>query len=988
MAVPLLQERITHSFYAWEMRGRGWATAEYPVELEPPYRRCVLIPEGEERRPVDDGKRPTVLSHLVESVALLFARSDDDPSEPEPFEEMSPFPAMDPGPRETFMLQVPEGEECSRAVTADLLGALSTATFPVSFELIGRRGTVTIQVSVASSDAARVASLIEAYVPGVAVVPGEDALVSARAGDSVVRSVDLGLCDEYFLPIRTDHAIDPYVALVPSLALAKQGEFVVFQVLFTRTQNPWSQAIGEAIDDGDGGCVIEDAPWFLRRAKEKTASSLCAVAVRIAAGAEDDERALSLIRGVHPFLAALRAPDGNELSPLADSGGDPWETVSERITYRTGMLLSLDELATLVHLPDASVRSPALQRSSKRTAAAPEAALGEGLLLGANAHRGVTTPVCLPLEDRFAHLWVIGGSGTGKSTLLANLVLQDLERGHGGAVFDVHGDLIDDILARVPRPRRDDVILFDPGDAEHPVGFNILRAATERETIVLSADLVSIFRRLSTSWGDTMSTVLGEATLAMLHHKDGGTLHGLRRFLADERYRSAWLTGIEDPEIRHFWEHEYALIGTRSIGPLIARLDGFLRMRLMRNIVHVRKPALDLRSVMDEGKVVLAKLSKGAIGEENAVLLGSLLLAKLTSAALMREGVGPRSRRPFFLYLDEAQHFAIPSLESLLTEGRKYRVGVTLAHQTRVQLSSVPSLESALLANCHTRVAFRVGEDDAKVLGKGFAHFEEDDLTALGRGEAIVRIGGRDRDCNVRTAPLRARPEDAVQVIEAIRAQTRERYSSPITPFEPVGEAVPPKPEPAPPTATTTIPNTPVAPPPPAPIALRPPVPPTPGRGGQMHKYLQHLVKRLAEERGFRATIEAPAGDGQVDVFLERGELRVGCEISVTTDFAHEEANLRKCVEAGFHSVVVISAERKVRNCLSAYAARELASKAIAVIAPEEIVPTLDGYGIEAAKETSVRGYKVRVRRQTVQVGDASARRSAIAAAMAKAIGR
>lgn len=956
-------------------------TADYPVELEPPYRPCLLIPSGEARAPLDDGKRHTLLSRLVSALPTLFTAPEAISQEPG-FEEQEPFPAVDPGPRETFTLLVPEDHSFPRGVAVDLLGALSTATFPVSFELVGHRGTVTMQVSVASGDAPKVSSLIEAYAPGVAVVPEEDVVRRTRDPDQVVRSIDLGLQDEFFLPLRTDHTVDPYVALIPALAMLDRGEFIAFQVLFTRTMNPWSRAIHNALDDGEGGCVIEDAPWFLKAATEKTRTPLCAVAVRIAAQAKDEERAHSLIRGVHPFLTQLREPGGNELCPLEDSGADAWEVVSGRLSARTGMLLSLHELAALAHLPDESVRSRELLRSRKKTVPAPDGVVGRDLLLGVNTHRGVCTDVGLALEDRFAHLWVIGGSGTGKSTLLANLVLQDVARGHGCAVFDVHGDLIDDILARTPRTRAEDVILFDPSDAEYPIGFNILRASSEKESIVLGADLVSIFRRLATSWGDTMTTVLGEAILAMLHHKDGGTLQDLRRFLVEDGFRSSWLKDVPDPELRHFWEHEYRIIGTRSVGPLIARLDGFLRMKLIRNIVHVRKPALDLREVMDSGKVFLAKLPKGEIGEENAVLLGSLLLAKVTECALMRQAQGKETRRPFFLYVDEAQHFAVPSLETLLTEGRKYRVGLTLAHQSRAQLSSVPSLESALMANAHTRMVFRVGEDDARALGKGFGHFEEADLTALGRGEAIARIGGRDRDCNLKTATPRARPGDADQVVDAIRARTRERYASPITPFEPIAVAEAPQgtvAAPAPIVATTTPLPTPTPPPP------RPSAPATPGRGGQIHKYLQHLVKRLAEERGFRATLEAPAGNGQVDVLLERDDLKVAVEISVTTDQPHEEANLRKCVEAGFAKVVVVSAERKIRAGLGAFAEREFPGTTVIVVAPEDILLTVEALGPQAeTKETVVRGYKVKVTRTRQAPLDGATRRAAVSAVLAR----
>lgn len=992
-----LSEAVTLSFYAWEVRGRGWTLADYPVALEPPFRPCFLLPEhqGVQTTPIDDGKRHTLISRLVAS----FSGKGESVRERGPaFEEQAPFETVDPGPLVTLGVTVPYDFAEKPAVMVELLAALSTADYPVAFEVVSVAGTVTIQLTVAEDDANRVIAYIESYAPSVHVGRTVDALDAAHQVRNTVQVVELGLADEFFVPLRTKHPIDPYLSLLPALADTKEGEFLVLQVLFTRVMNPWSGAIREALDDGEGGCIMDDAPWLLKAAHDKTSAPLVSAVIRIGAEARDDARARALLQSVGAFVAQVGSPDGNELVALEDAGVDPWMLLSERLSFRTGMVLGADELRVVAHFPDASVRSPCLVRSRENTSPVPRLAVGHPFVLGENVYKGVTTPVSIDLESRFAHTWMIGGSGTGKSTLLANMVLRDLDAGHGVAVFDVHGDLVDDILARVPEHRRDDVILFDPADAAYPVGFNILRATSELEATVLSADLVSIFRRLSTSWGDSMSTVLGEAVLAMLHHPDGGTLVHLRRFLVEDAFRTSWLSAIPDPDIRYFWDHEYKVIGSRSVGPLLTRLDGFLRMRLMRNIVGVRKPALDIGTVMDTGKVFLARLAKGEIGEENAVLLGSLLLAKITERALMRQSLPREARRPFFAYVDEAQHFAVPSVESLATEGRKYRVGLVLAHQTRAQLANVPSLEGALLANCHTRVVFRVGDEDARTLAKGFLHFAEDDLTAQGRGEAIVRVGTRDADCNLRTAPLPRVGDDAVR--ELIRDRTRRVYASRPEPVDRTFAAPPPLVEVAP-VVVESGPASPTAVhdqkhvPPPRTTTTRKEIPPppstpaTPGRGGQHHKYLQALVKRLAEERGFRATIEGAAGPGQVDVLLVRDELRVGVEISVTTDHLHEVENLRKCVAAGFNRIIFVSSEKRVRTKVSEVVACELSGTQVSVIGPEDIVTALDAFGQqEQVSETLVRGIKVRVTRKALSPTEASSQQRAVAAVIAKSMKR
>jgi hypothetical protein len=272
-----------------------------------------------------------------------------------------------------------------------------------------------------------------------------------------------------------------------------------------------------------------------------------------------------------------------------------------------------------------------------------------------------------------------------------------------------------------------------------------------------------------------------------------------------------------------------------------------------------------------------------------------------------------------------------------------------------------------------------VGDEDAKKIAQGFAHFKEDALLSLGRGEAIVRFGSAANDCNVSTTPLPKTTDESR--IEATREASRMRYGT-VPAVVSIEPATPP-----PPVAVQAKVE-----PPAAQVEARPrpsPAPRSPGRGGEKHKYLQHLVKRLAEERRFRATLEAPAGDGDVDVLLERDGLRVGVEISVSTDAAHEALNLRKCVAAGFTHVVCLVSEKKVRTHLAEIVAAEFQGFAVEVAAPEDVVAVLDALGAPAStQETVVRGYKVKVSRQSLSPGDASAKRTALAALVAKTMKR
>lgn len=1003
MAHLSLAERITASFYAWETRGRGWTLADYPVALEPPHRPFFLLPgAGFNTAPIDDGRHPTFLSRLFEGGSKKTPVEQE-----EAFEEQPPFQAAARGALIALRLRLPEDFETDWELNRRLLLALSSAREPVAFEVIGHGGKTLIQLALGEDDAAAIRSLLAVYVPAIAIEDADDALLDAWNVRNAGLVVDFGLGNEFFLPLATDTktAPDRYLPLLAALAQVRDGESMALQVLFAKVANPWSRTIGAAIALDDGTSIIEDAPEYPKLAAEKCAYPLLAVVVRVGAQAGSDGRVCALVERLRPFFDQFARPDGNELIPLANDGYPDElheEALLSRTSYRTGMLLSLDELVGLVHLPDASVRHESLVRAKGGEKRAPSEAMGHELVLGVNTFQGKETVVTVPPLARLEHTHVIGATGTGKSTLLLNLILQDIAEGQGLAVLDPHGDLIDDILERVPASRVGDIIVFDPSDEEWPVGFNLFAANSEIERNLLASDAVAMFRRLSTSWGDAMTTVLGQAVLAMLAHPEAATLVDLRRFLVDEGFRSRFLAGIPDPEIGYFWAKEFPLIGARSFGPILTRLDTFLRLKLIRNIVGQRAPKLDLTQVIEGRKVFLARLSKGLIGEENAALLGSLLVSKFQQAALARQRIPQSSRTPFYLYIDEFHNFVTPSVASLLAEGRKFGMGLILAHQSLEQLKALGQVESAVLGNTYTRVVFRVGDSDAKALAEGFADFDASDLQNLGRGEAIVRMGRAQHDFNLATLPRSEKNEDN-GVGEAIITHSRVTYA---TAKAEVEQAIAPprieeaaaeedeRPVLARPTAVpreeltlTTGALSPLAKPKRAPLIDKPPR--DLGKGGDEHRYLQHLIKRFGEERGFRAVIEEQIGDGKsVDVVLRRDALAFAFEISVATEIEHEVENLKKCAARSYTHVFFVSKEKRKRDRVL----RALKESGVAIVvmplAPEGIVGALDALALPPPEEQTVRGYKIKVKRQHLSYDDVAGRRSSVAAVIARSLAR
>ena len=474
----------------------------------------------------------------------------------------------------------------------------------------------------------------------------------------------------------------------------------------------------------------------------------------------------------------------------------------------------------------------------------------------------------------------------------------------GLAVLDPHGDLIDQVLAHIPEHRTGDVVLLDPSDDEYPVGFNILSAHSDLERNLLASDLVSVFRRLSTSFGDQMTTVLANAIMAFLERKEGGTLSDLRRFLVESSFRERCLETVEDPEIVYYWQKEFPMLSGKPQGPILTRLDTFLRPKVIRHMVSHKENRVDFGAIMNGRKIFLGKLAQGLIGEENSYLLGTLIVSKLNQMAMSRQNITASERAHFYCYIDEFHNFVTPSLAAILAGARKYNLGLILAHQELQQISNRDSdVASAVIANPYTRVCFRLGDTDARKLEDGFAYFTAKDLQNLAVGEAVCRIERAEYDFNLKVTPVPAvEPTVAASRKEAVLASSRARYAMRRDDVEALLRAnreteggtvdLPSRARRKPSVVAPVVTSKPAP-------ETAPEVPPSalPGRGGEQHKYLQQLIKRWAEGRGYQVTLEKPVLDGLglIDVLLEKpGCSPVACEISITTPADHELRNAPK----------------------------------------------------------------------------------------------
>jgi hypothetical protein len=914
------------------MRGQGvWP---HRVPLEPPFRPFLATQRTRADQIIDDGRKAGLWKRLRSSVAQAPLLPGSEPDAP----EVRPPDARDIA---ELRLLAPEALIVKGELATRLIASLGTIRDRIGFEVIGTTEGVSVQLACAPPSKRAVANSLRAYCPEVKVREEVGSLVEAwiTSGDYFA-SCCLVPEQRVFRSLRVERKLDtdPLIEIVGHLDDLAEGELGFVQILFERARAQWGEELLSFVN------AIEDEDRVLPLIQEKFGEPLFAVVIRVVALAADADRSREITVGLAGAVQAVTRSEANELSPTA-SGADQIDAealdILDRESRRSGALMSLSELATLVHIPSASVRSSRLLRQSGRTKPAPDIAIGHRLILGTNEHDGEIRIPSLSPDQRLRHVYAIGASGTGKSTLLLSMAAQDIAAGNGFAVLDPHGDLIEDILARIPSERADDVILFDPADEAFPIGFNILSAHSELERTLLASDLVSVFKRLSTTFGDVMVNILGNAVLAFLESSEGGTLIDLRDFLIDPAFRAKILRTVQDNEVISYWQREFPLLKGVPHAPVLTRLNTFLRPKLVRRMVAQKTDRLDFRRIMDSRTIFLAKLSQGAIGEENAHLLGSLLVSKLSQAAMSRQNVEQANREPYVLYIDEFHHFVTPSIASILSGARKYGLGLVLAHQETRQLRSRnEDVASAVLANAGTRVVFRVGETDAKSLADGFTFFEAKDLQSLAVGEAIARVERADFDFNLRTQRLEPVEQwVAAERRAAVAESSRRGYAIPREGIDarlaasreerPAPEAVD-EARAATKRRKTTVRDE---------AADSGPMP---GRGGSQHKFLQRLVTKVGEERGFDVSLEKTVldGHGHIDALLERDGVRIGCEISVSTRPEHEVGNLTKCLAAGLDYAVLVSLEE--RTLVEARRLIEVSDQRLRFVAPDAFISFLD----------------------------------------------
>jgi len=460
-----------------------------------------------------------------------------------------------------------------------------------------------------------------------------------------------------------------------------------------------------------------------------------------------------------------------------------------RLFTEEGFVLNIEELASIFHLPNISVETPNIDWTGSKKGEPPEnlpVATGADIdkeisVFAETNFRHKKEKFGVKEDDRRRHMYIIGKTGVGKTNMMENMVISDINAGHGVAVVDPHGEFVDKILQYIPKNRINDVVLFNPADIDHPVAFNPLETVSADQKNLVASGLISIFQKIwQESWGPRLEYILRNTIISLLDYPDS-TMFGILRILVDNEYRKKVVKSLNDPVIHDFWTKEFAQYNEKTrvdaILPIQNKVGQFLSSPTIRNIVGQPKSKIDIRKIMDNKKILLLRLAQGQIGEDNAALLGAMMITKMQLTAMSRVDVLEEKRNDFYLYVDEFQNFATESFAKILSEARKYRLNLILANQYIAQLSE--PVRDAIFGNAGSLVCFRVGATDSLFLDKELEPvFDANDLVNLDKYQVYVKLSVDGVTGNAFSAKTLKIPEPTDDNVQTIIRTSQERYAT------------------------------------------------------------------------------------------------------------------------------------------------------------------------------------------------------------------
>jgi len=628
----------------------------------------------------------------------------------------------------------------------------------ISFEIVAKREDIRFYIWTPKSLQDLLEKQIHGAYPDAEIIEVQEYNIFTEDGNVAYKSLQLK--SDNFYPLKTYRELptDPMATLTSGLAKMGEGEAAAIQILISPAESGWQKVGASYISETKKQEADPEKAKFTVPAKK-----LEAVENKI--GKPGFETSIRIVV-VSPNQASADAHLTNIQSAFAQFASD-LNSLKTRTIKRKGAfiedflyryqpmfhflgnrvsILNSEELATIFHFPNKLVTTPHIHWLYSKTAPAPAEIPQEGLYLGASTYRGVRRSVYLSDSDRQRHMYIIGKTGTGKTELLKDLIMQDIRAGKGICYMDPHGDAIEDLLQMIPADRAEDVIYFNPTDTDRPMGLNLLEAKTEHQKHFVTTAVINMFYKLFDPYktgivGPRFEHAVRNAMLTAMY-EEGSTFVEVMRILTDAKYVQELLPKVTDPIVRRYWTDQIAQTAdfhkSEVLDYVVSKFGRFVTNKMIRNIIGQSSSSFSFREVMDTGKILFINLSKGGLGEENSSFLGLVLVPRILMAAMSRADVPETQRRDFYLYVDEFQNFATPDFAQILSEARKYHLNLCVANQFIGQVEE--EVKNAVFGNVGTIISFRVGVTDANYLAHEFTPtFAEDDLLNIERYHTYIK---------------------------------------------------------------------------------------------------------------------------------------------------------------------------------------------------------------------------------------------------------
>ncbi|MGA2910554.1 MAG: type IV secretion system DNA-binding domain-containing protein [Candidatus Microgenomates bacterium] len=663
----------------------------------------------------------------------------------------------------------------------------------ISFEIVARLEDIRFYVWAPKKLKDLIEKQINGAYPDADIIEVDEYNLFTKNGHVAYKSYQLGKSNFYPLKTFKDLPTDPMLGITSALAKMGPDEGAAIQILISPAESTWQKEGSHFISETKKQESDPEKAKFSTPAKtleaveNKVAKLGFETSIRVVAVSTDDASAKNHISNIGGALAQF----AGDLNSLKSRKIYRKGAFMEDFLYRYQPMFNLfgnhrsilnsEELATVFHFPNKQITTPHIFWLNSKTAPAPSQIPTEGLYLGVSAYRGIKRQVYIGNEDRMRHIYVIGKTGTGKSELLKDMILQDIRAGKGLCFMDPHGDALQDIMKLIPPERAEDVIYFNPSDTERPMGLNLLEAKTEDEKHFAATAVINMMYKLFDPYktgivGPRFEHGVRNAMLTAMA-EPGNTFVEVMRIMTDAKFVQELLPKVTDPMVRRYWTDQIAQTAdfhkSEVLDYTVSKFGRFVTNRVIRNIVGQSVSSFNFRDIMDNGKILLINLAKGELGEENSNFLGLILVPRILMAAMSRADVPESQRRDFYLYVDEFQNFATPDFAVILSEARKYRLGLCVANQFIGQVEE--EVKNAVFGNVGTIISFRVGVTDANYLQHEFTPtFAEDDLLNVERYHAYVKT-------TVNNEPVPPFSLDLTKDITKIKAAQSDRVAEIIT---------------------------------------------------------------------------------------------------------------------------------------------------------------------------------------------------------------